>query len=135
MIRSGQRDHFSSISRVIISPVKPSAVINIHQHLFILAGYSKPFLSLCQIKIRIFAVHRSNSRHIFWFFHSSFNFKRINSRLTQLRNVIKRTDIFKAQNISLFPTFANLIRQTARLGTLPPVPAPSSDHTAVQTLP
>ena len=132
MIRTLFRDHLFPVMLPIITIVKTAAVVQIHQLFPVRLVHPITGSSSFQIQIRIFTVHSGHACHIFRTLHPPLQFERINPGIDQIRDQVKRANIFRTQQISLFPIRA--IRKPARLRALPPVSASSADQTAHETL-
>ena len=132
MVGTIQCKHIPSVLTEIVAGMGISAVIQIHQHFPVLVAYRKMVSSISEIKVNIFPVHGSHTDYIFRLFHSSFDFKRINSCFNQIRNQLKGTDVFQTQIVFLLSICC--IRKSARLGTLPSVATPSTNHAAEKAL-
>ena len=132
MVGTIQCKHIPSVLTEIVAGMGISAVVQIHQHFPVLVAYRKMVSSISEIKVNIFPVHGSHTGYIFRLFHSSFDFKRINSCFNQIRNQLKGTDVFQTQIVFLLSICC--IRKSARLGTLPSVATPSTNHAAEKAL-
>ena len=132
MVRSFQGKHVPPVVLFIIPRVGPSPVIEIHQNLPVSVLHPEIFLSVLQIQIRIFSVHRCHSSDILRIFHPPLDLEGIDPRLDHLRDQFERADVLQAEKIFFLPV--HCIGKPAGLGALPPVPASSADHTAQQAL-
>ena len=132
MVWPVRAEHAGAVMLSVISCVRASSIIQIHEHFPVFGSHPESLPALLQIKIRISAVHRSDSRHIFRFLHPSFNLKRINPRIDKIRDQFQRAHIFQTHIILLSPAYRP--RKPAGLSALSPVSAAPSDHTAQQAL-
>ena len=81
---------------LIITLRKTTPVSKVIKLLHILFGYMIVFRTIFEISIHISAIDRHNTGSIFCLFHSAFNFKRENTALCKLWDILDRAEIFRA---------------------------------------
>ena len=128
-----QRQQFSAVMLHIIAHLAAPTAETLLQHADILRIHLV-FCRIFFIQINIFPVHRRHKRNIGSSFHPALYFKGVDSCFDQLWKNWQCTKILQAELIWFFlctdhmSVRQQLIRQSARTGAPPSVPASRSEH-------
>ena len=120
----------------IVTLCKTASAVKVHQLPDIISFNMPSVRSLFFIQVTIMSVQHRSHRCVFGFLHPPFDLQRAYTRIDQLRQHLKTTQIFHTQQITLFSgdPIRKAVLQPAGLCTSSPVSAAATDHAAQKAL-